>query len=438
MRLNLVFSVFIFLSIVIFAGYLLIPTVSAQNAAEVERLQQEINERNNRLDEIEKEIAKFESALQEVGAERESLEQAIRQLELERSKIQAEIKKTQNRIDTADLTISKLSREINETEGSIDKLKEAIADNIRKTSQTEEEPLILAFLGRNSLADFWNELETRQTLRESMTNHTIQLNNLRNTLLEKQNATESQKKQLVNLRERYQDQTTVLSNNRAEQAELLSATKNEEQSYQQLLAQKRAAREKIVSEMRAFESELQFILDPTTVPQPGTQVFDWPLKNIVITQLFGGTEFAKRNASVYAGRAYHPGIDLGTPRGTPVYAPLSGTVRATGNTDLVSGCYSWGKWTLIDHANGLSTLYAHQDVISVAPGEQISTGEIIGYTGNTGYSTGPHLHFTVYAKAAVEVREFSQIRSSTSCAGARTPTAATEGYLDPMLYLPPR
>jgi murein DD-endopeptidase MepM/ murein hydrolase activator NlpD len=193
----------------------------------------------------------------------------------------------------------------------------------------------------------------------------------------------------------------------------------------------------ILKEMRDYEAKLQFILDPTTIPAAGTAVFAWPLKNIIITQYFGGTEFARRNASVYGGRPYHPGVDFGAPRGTPIHAPLAGTVRATGNTDAVPGCWSWGKWTLIDHANGLSTLYAHQDTISVSPGQRVATGEIIGYVGNTGFSTGPHLHFTVYAKDGVNVRRFNEIKTSTSCGAATTPVAATEAYLDPMNYLPP-
>jgi murein DD-endopeptidase MepM/ murein hydrolase activator NlpD len=127
---------------------------------------------------------------------------------------------------------------------------------------------------------------------------------------------------------------------------------------------------------------------------------------------------------------------MGTPVGTQIHAPLGGVVRATGNTDAVPGCYSWGKWTLIDHPNGLSTLYAHQSVQSVVPGQAVTTGEIIGYSGNTGYSTGPHLHFTVYAKAGVSVRKFSEIKAVTSCGAATTPVAATDAYIDPMDYLP--
>ena len=263
------------------------------------------------------------------------------------------------------------------------------------------------------------------------------LDQLRAVLQERRDENESKRTELSDLKDQYSNQNTVLANSRAEQSNLLSATKNEEAEYQALLATQEAAREAIRKELRDFESKLQFILDPNTIPAPGTQVFNWPVANPYITQLFGGTEFAARNPGIY-GRAYHPGVDFGAQRGTPIQAPLSGTVRAVGNTDTVPGCYSWGKWTLVDHANGLSTMYAHQDVIAVSPGQKVATGEIIGYVGNTGLSTGPHLHFTLYAKEGVSVRRFNEIKAVTGCGPATTPTAATSAYIDPMLYLPPR
>jgi murein DD-endopeptidase MepM/ murein hydrolase activator NlpD len=286
------------------------------------------------------------------------------------------------------------------------------------------------------LSEFWNTLEAQQSIRETLSTKVSELESYQEILTGKRSTNEEKRAELSSLKDQYTDQTQVLVNNKNEQAKLLEVTKNEERNYQQLLASKQEVREQILKEMRDFESKLQFILDPASIPTAGTAVFAWPLQNIVITQYFGGTEFAARNAGVYGGRAYHPGVDFGAPRGTAIHAPLSGTVRATGNTDLVPGCYSWGKWTLLDHANGLSTLYAHQDVISVSPGQKVSTGEIIGYTGNTGYSTGPHLHFTVYAKDGVQVRKFNEIKTVTSCGPASTPIAAVEAYIDPMLYLP--
>lgn len=413
-----------------------ISVAEAQSAAEIDELQGEIDSRNQRLQEIEQEIATFEASLQEVGGERESLEQAIRQLELERDKISAEIERTQNRIDTADLTINKLSSEIETTESRIRTLQDGLANNIRSDYQDSQRSMVLLLLGNDTLAEFWNELEVKESIQANINEQVNTLHELRQQLLDKEAQTQAQRDSLVSLREQYSNQTSVLAVNRAEKNELLQATKSEEAAYQEMLQEKRAMRQQLESEMREFESRLQFILDPTTIPSPGTQVFTWPLDTVNITQYFGGSEFAKRNPGVYGGRAYHPGVDFGVPRGTPIKAPLTGTVRETGDTDLVAGCYSWGKWTLLDHANGLSTLYAHQDVITVSPGEKVQTGDVIGYSGNTGYSTGPHLHFTVYAKDAVSVRQFNEIRTTTSCGSAKTPVAATEGYLDPIQYLP--
>ncbi len=414
----------------------LAPVVSAQ-VSEIEKLQQGIQDRGNRLAEIEKEIAKFEADLKVVGTEKQTLQKAINQLTLERKKVQSEISRTENLISSTDLEINKLILEIGKTERSIMQIEDAIAQIIRAEYKAGNTTLVELMLAHSQLSDFWSSFEAYEAVRDKMSTKVTELSSLQRLLDEKREDNTEKRSELLSLQSQYKDQHSVLANNQAEQSDLLEVTKSEEKSYQRLLAQKQEAREQIIKDLRDFEAKLQFFLDPTTIPTPGTAVFDWPLKSVIITQYFGGTEFAKQNASVYAGRAYHPGIDLGTPRGSTLYAPLAGTVRATGNTDLVPGCYSWGKWTLIDHANGLSTLYAHQDVISVSPGQKVSTGEIIGYTGNTGYSTGPHLHFTVYAKDGVTVRKFNEIKTVTSCGPASTPVAATDAYLDPMLYLKP-
>ncbi len=412
----------------------LTPSVFAQS--EIERLQSEIRERNSRLSEIEAEIAKYEVELLEVGAEKKTLQSAINQLELERKKVTADISKTENLISSTDLEINKLILEISRTENDIAETESAIAQIIRAQYKSEEDTLLELLLRHDHLSEFWSTFEAHENVRDTMSAKVAELSEFQSILEKNRDENEEKRENLTDLKKQYTNQNQVLTNNKAEQSELLEITKSEEQNYQQLLASKQAAKDQIIKDLRNFESQLQFILDPNTIPAPGTPVFAWPLQSVIITQYFGGTEFAARNAAVYGGRAYHPGVDFGVPRGTAIYAPLTGTVRATGNTDIVPGCYSWGKWTLIDHANGLSTLYAHQDVISVTPGQKVNTGDIIGYSGNTGYSTGPHLHFTVYAKAGVSVRQFNEIKTVTSCGPASTPVAAADAYIDPMLYLP--
>jgi murein DD-endopeptidase MepM/ murein hydrolase activator NlpD len=410
------------------------PPVFAQS--EIEKLREEIEDRGSRLAEIEAEIAKYESDLQEVGAEKKTLQSAINQLELERKKVNAEISKTENLITSTDLEINKLVLEISRTETEIEKAEEAIGAIIRAEYIAGENSLIELLLRHDKLSEFWSTFEAPESIRDTIQVKASDLGTFRELLSEQRAENESRRSELTGLKDQYSEQNEVLVNNTEEQAELLEVTKSEEQNYQQLLASQKAAQEQILKELRDFESKLQFFLDPTTIPNPGSAVFSWPLANVIITQYFGGTEFASRNAAAYGGRAYHPGVDMGAPRGTPILAPLTGTVRATGNTDAVPGCYSWGKWTLIDHANGLSTLYAHQDVLGVSAGQKVNTGDVIGYVGSTGFSTGPHLHFTVYAKDGVNVRRFNEIKTVTSCGPATTPVAATDAYIDPMLYLP--
>ncbi|HEX4799380.1 MAG TPA: peptidoglycan DD-metalloendopeptidase family protein [Candidatus Paceibacterota bacterium] len=411
------------------------PEARAQ-VSEIETLKSQINERSSRLKDIEQEIAKYQADLKKVGGEKVSLQKAINQLELERKKVQADISYTQNKIDSTDLEINKLSLEIHSTESEISLNQKAIARAIQEIHILDEKPLIEALLQHDSLAEFWGEIDNTEQVRGFMQERVAMLTDQQNMLTGKRTDSTQKRSELLELNKQYSDQNQVLVVNKNEKSQLLSATKNQEANYQKLLKEKEAARDQLLKELRDFESKLQFILDPNTIPPKGTPVFAWPLQNVIITQYFGGTEFAKQNSSVYGGRPYHPGVDFGAPTGTKILAPLSGTVRATGNTDAVPGCWSWGKWTLIDHANGLSTLYAHQSVISVTPGQQVATGDVIGYVGNTGYSTGSHLHFTVYAKAGVSVRKFNEIKAVTSCGAATTPVAATDAYIDPMNYLP--
>ncbi len=88
----------------------------------------------------------------------------------------------------------------------------------------------------------------------------------------------------------------------------------------------------------------------------------------------------------------HRGIDIGAPKGTPIYASASGTVFFA----RMGWNGGYGNLVIIDHPNGTRTLYAHQTKIATHTGDEVKQGEIIGYVGSTGHSTGPHLHFEVF------------------------------------------
>lgn len=99
--------------------------------------------------------------------------------------------------------------------------------------------------------------------------------------------------------------------------------------------------------------------------------------------------FGPRNAPTAGASTYHQGIDISVPIGTPVYASKAGTViKATNGTKE-------GNYIMIDHGDGFQTIYCHLSSIAVSSGQVVSQGEVIGYSGNTGVSSGPHLHFGI-------------------------------------------
>ena len=116
----------------------------------------------------------------------------------------------------------------------------------------------------------------------------------------------------------------------------------------------------------------------------GHGVLSVPIPGAPITSGFG-----PRVHPIYGDVRMHTGIDFGASSGTPIHAAADGVVVSAGPLG------GYGNATVIDHGNGLATLYGHQSSIIVAPGQHVSRGQVIGYVGCTGLCTGPHLHFEV-------------------------------------------
>ena len=131
------------------------------------------------------------------------------------------------------------------------------------------------------------------------------------------------------------------------------------------------------------------IIDPDT-DWEGTGIFQWPLpQSYPITSRFGYRE------DPFTGKiAYHSGTDIGAPGGTPILASADGTVTIANAIDSWGGGY--GYHIKINHNDTFDTLYAHCSSICVTAGQQVKQGEVTGYVGTTGNSTGNHLHFEVW------------------------------------------
>jgi len=188
----------------------------------------------------------------------------------------------------------------------------------------------------------------------------------------------------------------------ATEARELLATRGALQGRQSALVSARGDREAALATVRHHETELDGDVEairgkiaeelaatgsmplPLGAIKPGSGSMIWPVDGPI------ASGFGPR--TIEGSYEYHPGIDIAVPEGTPIRAALSGTVAFT-EPEASSGGY--GNYTCIDHGGGLSTCYAHQSAFAVSPGEAVQQGEVIGYSGCTGYCLGPHVHFEV-------------------------------------------
>lgn len=413
----------------IFTVSIFAPTLSTE-AADLAEIKKNIEEKNNQLQTLNNEIKVLDGQIQQVSKEKQSLQTAVKSLDVSSSKISKEIKVTENKISSTSLSIEQLEIEIGKKTAEIEGGKVAVAESLRKIEHADNLSFVEMVLANENLSTLWNDIATLEQFQNGVRVNVNNLENLKKELHAKRTAAADQKNNLLGLQSELGDQKKVIDGTKKEKSTLLSATQNKESTYLKQLEEKKRLAAEFGRELANFEAELSILIDPTSYPKAGKGILSWPLESVFVTQYFGNTAFAQQTAA-YNGKG-HNGIDFRASRGTKIKAALSGTVEGIGNTDAVLGCYSYGKWILIRHDNGLSTLYAHLDLISVGAGQRVETGEIIGYSGNTGYSTGPHLHFGVYASQGVKILKYE---TSINCKNAIIPVADLRAYLDPMIYL---
>ena len=331
-----------------------------RKAAQIAALEQKKREQQEKLKDLEKQIAEARAKKEDVMVTKNLLDQR-NQLLLE------QIDDTQNQIDDAAAQIARY--ELLEQEQY-----ELFCQQVRSEEERGSLSYLSVLFKATSMADLLNRMEFVNEVAEYNKTLIAAMKETRENIKAEKTEMEAKEAQLGEQQDELQgklDETTKLMNEYA--------------ADQKALERMHAAEEKAADEIDAQIARL--IADSDVVP--GSEGFIWP----VSTSKMISSPIGSRVAPGGFGSTNHKGVDICNVGYTSsVYATKSGRVLLTNSSGWGGG---YGNYVVIDHGGGLTTLYAHMSVVKVSPGDTVSQGTVIGVTGNTGASTGPHLHYEV-------------------------------------------
>ncbi|NLO20694.1 MAG: peptidoglycan DD-metalloendopeptidase family protein [Syntrophomonadaceae bacterium] len=336
------------------------------------------------------EIDKAQEKLQDVSRQIEDQESQLKQIKQQENSIIGQLQNLEQGIMDKEQQIETLAARIHGLEKDINKTEEEIAEKeaelqvqvdylCERLLYMYEDGMDVSYLevlfSSTNIKDFLTRYDLLQYVVEQDMNLIDSINKNKRALDIKKNGLEIQKKELVTMREVQEAQRNQLAEQSDQKQEILANVRVEKKTYEKALAELERSSRELEELIRRSQSGQQL----------GTGIYTWPTPGYgSITSAYG-----MRYHPILKTNKLHTGVDVGAPMGAKIVAADSGKVIYAG----WQGGY--GQTIIIDHGAGMSTLYAHQSRFAVSSGKSVSKGDVIGYVGSTGWSTGPHLHFEV-------------------------------------------
>lgn len=385
-----------FICIVLSAMFVLSSAFAAEakTAAELrkekEKIQSEIDAAEAKIKSLNAEKSETQEYVNALMSKVSLLQDKIDKLEDEKQALQNEINAIEDKIEKTEAEIEEAQNEIDRKQAEFDEVYSQYCQRLRAMYISGNVTTLEILLESGDMSAVLTRAEMVKSVSE-------QDSETLDTLMKKMQEIEEKRHELELKKQELQQDKDNLSEQKAElQASIddISASKKELDSQvsacnaaiaklnsqtaeiQETISANKAEQEQIDSEIRAAlaanKSSDNYV--------QGTGQLAYPTSSRTISAGYPN----------YSNGSYHGGVDFRCPTGTEVHAADSGTVVIA-----KSLTYSYGKYILIDHGNGLSTLYAHNSSLLVSVGDTVTKGQLIAYSGSTGNSTGPHCHFEV-------------------------------------------
>ncbi|MGE1063182.1 peptidoglycan DD-metalloendopeptidase family protein [Megasphaera paucivorans] len=307
-----------------------------------------------------------------------------------------EFKTVSDQLAQTEEQITKTQAELEKTQANLSRRQDVLSTRIRDIYMHGQLNYLDVVIGAKDFSDFSNRVELLKRIVNSDMELITSIKDERDKINEQKAVLEQERQKQVELKAESAKKKEEVEKRKAEQQAILNKAQNDKATAEQAYNELEASSQQIGDMLRsraaaravaASGSDSSGGGSDSSYYQPvsGSGRFIWPV-NGVITSPFG-----YRNHPIFGRQILHSGIDIGVDSGTPVHAADSGVVVEAG---WLGG---YGYAVVIDHGNGLSTLYGHNSSLNVSAGQSVSQGQVIAYSGSTGNSTGPHVHFEVRA-----------------------------------------
>lgn len=371
-------------------GLILPLALSSQTNLFANSSQDRLNELQERTAKLYEDIRKGRQAIKEKQGEAYTIIGQINRLKDDIAHTEAQIAILNDKIATTNQQIDETEKQIAHTQKQLDLELSNQDELIRVVYETLEDDPLFVLASANNLSDLVNYSEYLESLETHIDTVITRVMQIKRDLENQKRQLDAQKQDLAQLKAQQEAYQIGLKAEKQEQSYLLARNETQQKEFARQIEQAKSLVQQVEAEMAAIRRSLSA---PGTVRarDRGTSAvgFQWPCDYRYISTYYGG-------ATPFQPNGGHGGLDLVNSAGTPIYAASDGTVTLATEMRYNGRFYAYGKYVVIGHNARWSSLYAHLQTIIVAPGDEVKRGDIIGYMGSTGWSTGPHLHFEIW------------------------------------------
>ena len=341
---------------------------------------QDLTSLTERLDELAAEKARVQRKLRGVKQRQRQVTRQLVALDSKLEEAEARLHRVNRNVDQTRSDLEEAKAEVEDAEARLSEQKDSVSERLLSIYQRSETRPIEVLLQSASFAEFANRLY----LLNEIVSHDAKI------LDEFSQAQTEADAFRLELEVRYRD-LEALQGQIAQEKRRTSTARQSTEREKQVLLRDRAAWERALAELEQDSREIENMLQRLQkTPEgrersakPWTGKFRMPVSGRI------SSPYGYRQHPIYKVRKLHTGIDIAAPTGTRIRSAGDGTVVHSARWG------GYGNCVIVDHGGGLATLYAHCSRLAVTNGQRVTHGQVIGYVGSTGLSTGPHLHFEV-------------------------------------------